>query len=118
LLDHGFEYDASVYPSIRPGEFGYFNLHMPNIPFRVKRADGRSLVEFPSLPSKNPHCVCAELCKIFGWGMYSAAIEDCSACQMRLFLSHPYDFYFASIPNSTIQGLERAALSKKFGPRI
>jgi len=43
LLDHGFEYDASVYPSIRPGEFGYYNLHMPNIPFAVKRADGKSL---------------------------------------------------------------------------
>jgi hypothetical protein len=29
-----------------------------------------------------------------------------------LLLSHPHDFYFASIPNNTTKGLERLALSR------
>ena len=30
LLDLNYDYDSSVYPSFRPGKFGYANLHMPN----------------------------------------------------------------------------------------
>lgn len=113
LLDHGFEYDASVYPSIRPGEFGYFNLHMPNVPFRVAREDGRSLVEFPFTAIERIRIVFAlSYAKLFGWGIYSTLLKLCGLPKAALLLSHPHDFYFAFIPNNTIQGLERAALSR------
>lgn len=113
LLDHGFEYDASVYPSIRPGEFGYLNLHMPNAPFRVTREDGRSLVEFPFTAIEKIRIVFAlSYGKLFGWGMYSLLLKVFGLPAQTLLLSHPYDFYFASIPTSTIRGLERAALAR------
>jgi hypothetical protein len=113
LLDHGFEYDASVYPSIRPGKFGYANLHMPNVPFRVRRADGRSLVEFPFTAIEKIRIVFAlSYAKLLGWGAYSALLKCFGLPDAALLLSHPYDFYFASIPNSTVHRLEHAALSR------
>jgi peptidoglycan/xylan/chitin deacetylase (PgdA/CDA1 family) len=113
LLDHDFEYDASVYPSIRPGEFGYFNLHMPNVPFRVMRADGKSLVEFPFTAIEKIRIVFAlSYAKLFGWGLYSLFLKLFGLPASTLLLSHPHDFYFAAIPNNTIKGLERAALSR------
>lgn len=113
LLDHDFEYDASVYPSIRPGEFGYFNLHMPNIPFRVTRADGKSLVEFPFTSIETIRIVFAlSYAKLFGWGIYSILLKTFGLPDIALLLSHPYDFYFGSIPNNTTSGLERIALTR------
>lgn len=113
LLDHDFEYDASVYPSIRPGEFGYFNLHMPNIPFRVKRADGKSLVEFPFTAIEKIRIVFAlSYAKLFGWGAYSLLLGLFGLPAATLLLSHPYDFYFAAIPNSTVTGVEHTALAR------
>jgi len=113
LLDHGFEYDASVYPSVRPGEFGHFNLHMPNIPFRVKRADGKSLVEFPFTAIEKVRIVFAlSYAKLFGWGMYSLLLRAFGLPEAALLLSHPHDFYFASIPDNTVKGLERMALAR------
>lgn len=113
LLDHNFEYDASVYPSIRPGEFGYFNLHMPNIPFRVVRKDGKSLVEFPFTAIERIRIVFAlSYAKLLGWGMYSMLLKVFGLPKSTLLLSHPHDFYFASITNNTTKGLERAALAR------
>jgi hypothetical protein len=113
LLDHGFEYDASVYPSVRPGEFGYANLHMPNVPFRVKRVDGSSLVEFPFTAIDRIRIVFAlSYAKLLGWGMYSLLLRLFGLPNATLLLSHPHDFYFASIPNNTTKGLEHAALSR------
>jgi peptidoglycan/xylan/chitin deacetylase (PgdA/CDA1 family) len=113
LLDHGFEYDASVYPSVRPGEFGHFNLHMPNIPFRVRRADGKSLVEFPFTAIEGIRIVFAlSYAKLFGWGMYSLLLRAFGLPEAALLLSHPHDFYFASIPDNTVKGFERMALAR------
>src|SRR5688572_10858325 len=112
LLDHGFEYDASVYPSIRPGEFGYSNLHMPNIPFAVKRADGKSLVEFPFTAIEKIRIVFAlSYAKLLGWLGYSTLLKLFGLPNFALLLSHPHDFYFASIPNTTTKGIEKSALS-------
>jgi hypothetical protein len=113
LLDHGFGYDASVYPSIRPGEYGYFNLHMPNVPFRIIRGDGKSLVEFPFTAIEKIRIVFAlSYAKLLGWGIYSLLLKLFGLPASTLLLSHPYDFYFAAIPNSTVTGLEHAALSR------
>ncbi|HCR71111.1 MAG TPA: hypothetical protein DIW23_06680 [Anaerolineae bacterium] len=113
LLDHGFVYDASVYPSIRPGEFGYSNLHMPNIPFRVRRADGKSLIEFPFTAIEKTRIIFAlSYAKLLGWFGYSMLLRLFGLPNYVLLLSHPHDFYFASIPNTTVKGLEKIALSR------
>jgi peptidoglycan/xylan/chitin deacetylase (PgdA/CDA1 family) len=113
LLNHGFEYDASVYPSIRPGEFGYSNLHMPNIPFAVKRADGKSLVEFPFTAIEKIRIVFAlSYAKLLGWLGYSTLLKLFGLPNAALLLSHPHDFYFAEIPSTTIKGIERIALAR------
>lgn len=116
LLDHGFGYDASIYPSIRPGEFGYNNLHMPNMPFRVTRSDGTSLVEFPFTSIETLRIVFAvSYAKLFGWGLYSLMLKLFGLPEIALLLSHPYDFYFGSIPNSTVKGLEGFAMARNTG---
>ena len=46
LLDYGYDYDSSVYTSVRPGKFGYSNIHMPNSPFLVTRGE-KKLLELP-----------------------------------------------------------------------
>lgn len=116
LLDHGFAYDASVYPSIRPGKFGYNNLHMPNMPFRITRGDGRSLVEFPFTSIEKIRIVFAlSYAKLLGWGLYSLILKIFGLPQIALLLSHPYDFYFGSIPNNTVHGLEGFAMARNTG---
>ena len=116
LLDHDFAYDASVYPSIRPGKFGYFNLHMPNSPFRVQRSDGRSLVEFPFTSIETIRIVFAlSYAKLLGWGAYSLLLKLFGLPEITLLLSHPYDFYFGSIPNNTVDGLEGFAMARNTG---
>jgi len=116
LLDHGFVYDASVYPSIRPGKFGYNNLHMPNMPFRVARNDGKSLVEFPFTSIEKIRIVFAlSYAKLFSWGLYSLMLKLFGLPEIALFLSHPYDFYFGSIPNNTVDGLEGFAMARNTG---
>ena len=112
LLDHGFAYDASVYTSIRPGKFGYSNLHMPNVPFRVIRGE-TSLVEFPFTSLATVRIVFAlSYAKLLGWGLYSTLLKVFGLPNPALLLSHPHDFYFRQIPNSTIHGLEKLALSR------
>lgn len=116
LIDHGFAYDASVYPSIRPGKFGYNNLHMPNMPFRITRGDGRSLVEFPFTSIEKIRIVFAlSYAKLLGWGLYSLILKIFGLPQIALLLSHPYDFYFGSIPNNTVHGLEGFAMARNTG---
>jgi hypothetical protein len=113
LLDHDFAYDASVYPSFRPGEFGYNNLHLPNAPFRIKRRDGRSLVELPFTSIETIRIVFAlSYAKLLGWGIYSLFLTMFGLPDAVLLLSHPYDFYFGSIPQNNINGIERIAMSR------
>lgn len=113
LLDHDFIYDASVYPSIRPGKFGYSNLHMPNIPFKVTRNDGKSLIEFPFTAIEKIRIVFAlSYVKLLGWGLYSLLLKIFGLPTYVLLLSHPHDFYFAEIANNTTKGAEKIALSR------
>ena len=112
LLDQGFAYDASVYTSIRPGKFGYSNLHMPNVPFRVIRGN-TSLVEFPFTSIATVRVVFAlSYAKLLGWGLYSTLLKMFGLPNPTLLLSHPHDFYFRQISDSTIRGLEKLALSR------
>ena len=116
LLDHGFTYDASVYTSFRPGKFGYNNLHIPNTPFQITRNDGKSLVEFPFTSIETIRIVFAlSYAKLFGWGIYSLLLKMFGLPLIALLLSHPYDFYFGSIPNNTIEGFEAFAMARNTG---
>lgn len=116
LLNHGFAYDASVYPSFRPGKFGYNNLHMPNMPFRIVRNDGKSLVEFPFTAIEKVRVVFAlSYAKLFGWGVYSLFLNLFGLPEISLLLTHPYDFYFGRIPNNNVDGLERMAMNRNTG---
>lgn len=116
LIENGFVYDASVYPSVRPGKFGYFNLHMPNMPFKVSRSDGASLVEFPFTSIETVRIVFAlSYAKLLGWNAYSLLLKLFGLPDIALLLVHPYDFYFGSIKNSTVKGIEWTALARSSG---
>lgn len=116
LLDHGFAYDASVYPAVRPGKYGYNNLHMPNTPFRVARSDGKSLVEFPFTSIQTIRIVLAlSYAKLLGWDIYSLLLRLFGLPQVALLLSHPHDFYFGSIPNNNVKGMEGFAMARNTG---
>lgn len=116
LLDHGFAYDSSIYSSYRPGKYGYNNLHMPNMPFRVARGDGASLIEFPFTSIEKIRIVFAlSYAKLLGWRAYSLLLKLFGLPEIALLLSHPYDFYFGSIPNNAIGGAEGLALRRNTG---
>lgn len=111
LLDHGFEYDSSVYTSIRPGKFGYFNLHMPNMPFRISR-NSSSLVEFPFTSLSIVRIPFAlSYAKLIGWRKYSILMKLFGVPDFTVVLSHPYDFYFHLVADNAT-GMERWALSR------
>lgn len=112
LLDFGFDYDSSVYPSLRPGKFGYANLHLPNTPFKVTRG-GESLIEFPFTCIASVRVVLAlSYAKLFGWGIYSALWQAFGLPDITLVLAHPQDFYFHLLKNFHPLSLERLALSR------
>jgi len=112
LLDFGYDYDASVYTSLRPGKFGYANLHMPNTPFRITR--GReSLVEFPFTSLSGVRIVFGlSYVKLLGWGLYSTLWNIFGLPDVALALSHPHDFYFHELADFHPASLEKLALSR------
>lgn len=112
LLDFGYHYDASVYPSIRPGKFGYANLHMPNSPFRITRGD-ESLLEFPFTSLSGVRIVFGlSFVKLLGWGLYSALVRVFGLPDVALALSHPHDFYFHQLAEFHSASMEKIALSR------
>ena len=112
LLDAGYNFDASVYSSIRPGKFGYANLHMPNSPFRITRGD-ESLLEFPFTSLSGIRIVFGlSYVKLLGWGVYSALWRAFGLPDIALALSHPHDFYFHELKKYHPNGLEKFALSR------
>jgi peptidoglycan/xylan/chitin deacetylase (PgdA/CDA1 family) len=112
LLDFGYQYDASVYTSVRPGKFGYANLHMPNSPFRIRRG-GESLIEFPFTSLSGVRIVFGlSYVKLLGWGLYSGLWRAFSLPNVALALSHPHDFYFHQLAEFHPVSLEKIALSR------
>jgi peptidoglycan/xylan/chitin deacetylase (PgdA/CDA1 family) len=112
LLDLGYHYDASVYTSVRPGRFGYANLHMPNSPFRIRRGD-QSLLELPFTSLSGVRIVFGlSYVKLLGWGIYSSLWRSFGLPDVALALSHPHDFYFHKLAGFHPAGLEKLALSR------
>lgn len=111
LMDFGFRYDSSVYPSVRPGEFGYWNLHWPITPFQIRR-ENASLVEFPFTALSKIRIVFAlSYVKLFGWGAYSMLMRFFPLPDVVVALTHPYDFYFHLVAGGA-KGLEKMAFSR------
>ena len=112
LLDLGYDYDASLYTSIRPGKFGYANLDIPNTPFRITRGD-ESLLEFPFTSLSRVRIVFGlSYVKLLGWGIYSMLWRAFGLPDVALALSHPHDFYFHELARFHPVSLERIALSR------
>jgi len=112
LMDFGYAYDASLYPSFRPGKYGYSNLSMPNSPFRVRRGE-ESLVEFPFTCLTGIRIVFGlSYVKLLGWRGYSILWKLFGLPYTALVLSHPHDFYFHKLAQFHPAGLERLALSR------
>ena len=112
LLDHGYVYDASVYTSVRPGKFGYSNLHMPNSPFWITRGD-ESLLEFPFTSLSGVRIVFGlSYVKLLGWRVYESLWRAFGLPDIALALSHPHDFYFDQLAEFHPVSLEKFALSR------
>lgn len=112
LFDLGYDYDASLYTSVRPGKFGYANLHRPNVPFRITRGD-ESLIEFPFTSLSRVRIVFGlSYVKLLGWGMYSMLWRTFGLPNVALALSHPHDFYFHELAGFHPVSFERLALSR------
>jgi peptidoglycan/xylan/chitin deacetylase (PgdA/CDA1 family) len=110
LLDFSYHYDASVYTSVRPGKFGYVNLHMPNSPFRIRRGD-ESLLEFPFTSLSGVRIVFGlSYVKLLGWGLYSTLWRVFGLPDVVLALSHPHDFYFQQLAEFHPASPEKIAL--------
>ena len=111
LIKRGYQFDASLYPSVRPGEFGYFNLRKPNVPFRVRHEDG-ALIELPFTAISTVRIVFGlSYAKLFGWSIYSTLLKVFGLPDAVLALSHPYDFYTHLVAGG-LAGMEKLALTR------
>lgn len=112
LMDLGYQYDASLYTSFRPGKYGYLNLDKPNTPFRVTHGEA-SLIEFPFTSLAGIRIVFGlSYVKLLGWGVYSSLWRTFGLPDIALALSHPHDFYFHDVAGFHPASLEKLALSR------
>jgi peptidoglycan/xylan/chitin deacetylase (PgdA/CDA1 family) len=112
LMDFGYRYDSSVYTSVRPGEFGYFNLHLPNVPFWLTRNGQDALLELPFTAISTVRVVYAlSYAKLLGWGLYSTLINLFGLPEIALLLVHPYNYYTKQVAGG-LSGLEKFALTR------
>jgi peptidoglycan/xylan/chitin deacetylase (PgdA/CDA1 family) len=94
LMDLGFQYDSSIYPSLRPGKRGYNNLHLPAVPFRVVEGK-RSIIEVPFACLSHIRLVLSlSYLKLFGWSTYALLMKVFPLIPQASILSHPHDYYF------------------------
>ena len=94
LLDLGFRYDSSIYPSVRPGRPGYNNLHLPVAPFKVTR-EADSIIEVPFAALSGVRLVFSlSYVKLFGWKTYERLMKIFPLPDQIAVLSHPHDHYF------------------------
>jgi peptidoglycan/xylan/chitin deacetylase (PgdA/CDA1 family) len=94
LLDLGFRYDSSIYPSVRPGRPGYMNLHLPVAPFKIRRG-AESLIEVPFACLPGVRLVFSlSYVKMFGWRTYQILTKIFPLPDQIAVLSHPHDHYF------------------------
>ena len=111
LLDLGFRYDSSIYPSVRPGKPGYNNLHLPVEPFRVKK-ESQSIIEVPFATLHGLRLVFSlSYVKLFGWTTYDWLMKIFPPPNQMAVLTHPYDHYFHLLPETT-DGWEKPLMQR------
>jgi peptidoglycan/xylan/chitin deacetylase (PgdA/CDA1 family) len=116
LLDFGYDYDSSLYPSasfypLRSGRKGYWNLHFPPHPFRVVRGQ-ESLLELPMACLQLIRLVFSlSYIKLWGLGMYRTLMRFFPLPDIAVLLAHPYDYYIPLFADQ-IKGWERRALAR------
>ena len=83
LLDLGFRYDSSIYPSLRPGKWGHNNLHLSVAPFRITRG-GKSIIEVPFATLSGVRLdFSLSYVKVLGWRAYELLHESIPAAGSR-----------------------------------
>ena len=94
LMDLGLRYDSSLYPSARPGRYGYNHLHLPVTPFRVRQG-ARSIVEVPFASLTGLRLTFSlSYVKLFGWKTYELLLKVFPLPDQAAVLTHPHDYYF------------------------
>ena len=109
LMDLGFRYDASVFPSMRPGRNGYWNTHMPIVPFRVTRG-GQSILEIPfaTLPVIRLNFGMPWV-KLYGLGLSTLLMRLFPPPYVLAFTTHPHDLYAPRLMDG-VTALEQSTL--------
>lgn len=102
LLDLGFRYDSSIYPSVRFGLPGYNNLHLPVAPFKIFQGHA-SLLEIPFASLSGLRLVFSlSYVKLFGWNVYKFLMRWFSLPDQVAVLSHPHDHYFQLLADNVV----------------
>jgi peptidoglycan/xylan/chitin deacetylase (PgdA/CDA1 family) len=105
LLDRGFRYDSSIYPSLRPGKWGHNNLHLSVAPFRITR-DRQSIIEVPFACLSGVRLdFSLSYVKVLGWRAYELLLKAFPLPDHIAVLTHPYDHYVHLLPYD-IRGYE------------
>ena len=111
LMELGLRYDSSIYPSRRPGKWGYNNLHLPVSPFLITDGD-RSIVEIPfgSLSGIRLNFSLSYV-KLLGWPAYALLLKLFPLPAQVSVLSHPHDYYFHLVKDD-VQTIEKVLLAR------
>lgn len=114
LIELGFRYDASVFPSIRPGRNGYWNTHMPIVPFRVSDGDKYILeFPFPTLSTVRLNFGLAWI-KLYGLGLSSLLMRLFPPPYVVPLTTHPHDLYPPHLSDG-VTAAEKMALLRNSG---
>ena len=98
LLDLGFRYDSSIYPSVRPGKWGHNNLHLSVAPFRITRG-AKSIIEVPFATLSGVRLdFSLSYVKLLGWRAYELLMTAFPLPDHIAVLTHPYDHYVHRLP--------------------
>ena len=97
LIDSGYQYDASIFPSLRVDEYGYSNLNLPSHPFKIKAPQG-SVLELPFASLDRIRLVYSlSFIKLLGIGTYRLLMNFFPLPNIVILDTHPYDFYIRDI---------------------
>ena len=97
LIQQGYTYDASIFPTIRMDSYGYNNLHLPSTPFWFETEHG-NLLELPFGIIKTIRFpTTLSYMKLVGWQLYRQLTRTFHLPDVVVLLFHPYDLYIDRI---------------------
>lgn len=109
LMDLGFRFDASLFPSARPGRNGYWNLHLPIEPFQLTRS-GEDIWEFPFVTLSTIRLNFGlPWVKLFGLRLSFLLMKLFPPPNHLTFTMHPHDLYAPHLTDG-VTALEKIAL--------